>query len=797
MQRGDLRLVPRPELVHIRERLADPACRGVLLLGEPGTGKTTLLAAVGDELRNQGRAITGISVAGLRDAGELGRRMLEQYADPGIGRTLRSSAGGPSLDEAVTILRNSSSALSRPIVLLDGLDEAPYPSRLAGAIEQLIFQLESWQFIVASRQEAAGELRRFTGFEVIVLGNLGEAIAADLLRAYVPGLPDEIISRIIEFTGGQPVLLQVVARELGQRSSEWEGETGGPSSFEHALEWLVDEAVKASPDPEKKGLLLEELALAGGRDTIAHLASKAHLTPEEVRDLLAAPQARALVTVDEAAATASFFHDSLRDVIVSRRILKVPFKLADLKFGDEAAERDDLLSASYVQRPSAKTILGQNQTIVVGDRGSGKSAIFRKLAEDAAPAYQQKRAEICPVTNTGDLLHKIIADDKAWLDTDALRAAWLVVVAALVAKTAPASAPKNLRRDAAALRAALGFPGEAGASSLAKRAFRAIARLAGGTTLKFTVGPAELEVQLPSGSTARAGNASVDVDSFLRETDALLGESGRRAVVMFDRIDETFKYDRPRQQAVVQALLQAEAQVSLLENVQLIVFLRTDLFELYDIQEKNKLVSRTFTIEWAEEEWLQVLVRRVLANEPLERLARRLSVADGGADVRAGLEVLFPPEIEGQPVDRWLIESLRNGNGDISPRLAVLLLYLARQRAARPDAVVSALPLFTAVEAGEAMTKLSDLSFSEVVNDFKVGPSFVQNCRAGKLEMFALDDVRDLFDEAEGKISDQVRLLERLGFLERIVRQRSTETGTVRESLFRIPRLYTRCWGHA
>jgi len=235
----------------------------------------------------------------------------------------------------------------------------------------------------------------------------------------------------------------------------------------------------------------------------------------------------------------------------------------------------------------------------------------------------------------------------------------------------------------------------------------------------------------------------------------------------------------------------------LLENIRLIIFLRTDLFELYDIQEKNKLVSRTFTIEWAEEEWLQVLVRRVLANKPLERLARLLSVPDGRADERAGLEVLFPAEIEGQPVDRWLIDSLRNGNGDISPRLAVLLLYLARKRAARPNAVVSALPLFSAVEAGEAMTELSDLCFKEVVNDFKVAQAFVQNCRSGKIETFALDDVRTLFDEAEGKISEQVRLLERLGFLERIVKQSTTETGTVRESLFRIPPLYTRCFDHA
>jgi hypothetical protein len=91
------------------------------------------------------------------------------------------------------------------------------------------------------------------------------------------------------------------------------------------------------------------------------------------------------------------------------------------------------------------------------------------------------------------------------------------------------------------------------------------------------------------------------------------------------------------------------------------------------------------------------------------------------------------------------------------------------------------------------MTKLSDLSFSEVVNDFKVASSFVLNCRAGRIDKFALDDVRSLFNDSEGEISDQIRLLERLGFLERVVQER----GSVQQSLFRIPKLYTRCWDYA
>jgi len=262
---------------------------------------------------------------------------------------------------------------------------------------------------------------------------------------------------------------------------------------------------------------------------------------------------------------------------------------------------------------------------------------------------------------------------------------------------------------------------------------------------------------------------------------------------MFDRIDETFKYDRARQETVVQALLQAESRVSLHDRLGLVVFLRTDLFELYDIQEKNKLISRMLTLKWSEDEWLQVLVKRVLVNEPLDGLARRFGVTEGVMRTRAALEVLFSAEIEGQPVDRWLIDSLRNGNGDVSPRLAVLFLHLAQELSDGAAEIVSTLPLFGHEAMTKAMTRVSDLSFSEVVTDFKVAASFVLNCRAGKLHTFALTDVEQLFDEAEGKISEQVHLLERLGFLEGVVENSSSGA----RSLFRIPKLYSRCWDYA
>ena len=76
-----------------------------------------------------------------------------------------------------------------------------------------------------------------------------------------------------------------------------------------------------------------------------------------------------------------------------------------------------------------------------------------------------------------------------------------------------------------------------------------------------------------------------------------------------------------------------------MKNVRLIVFLRTDLFELYDIQEKTKLVPRTFTIEWTEEEWLQgprtVILRLPQAIGILAGAARTL--CDGAVPPQRGV----------------------------------------------------------------------------------------------------------------------------------------------------------------
>jgi hypothetical protein len=165
------------------------------------------------------------------------------------------------------------------------------------------------------------------------------------------------------------------------------------------------------------------------------------------------------------------------------------------------------------------------------------------------------------------------------------------------------------------------------------------------------------------------------------------------------------------------------------------------------------------------------------------------SIPDDAHDV--ALAAILPMEIEGLPAAEWLWEWMENGNGDVSPRQVILLLILAAQSPVAQHARLDRLPILPSGALQWGMDQLSELSFKELVDDFRVAPTFLANCRAGRVASFELAQVEPLFGKDEGSISVQVERLERLGYLERIVVQASEGK---KSSEFRVPKLFTRSW---
>jgi len=306
----------------------------------------------------------------------------------------------------------------------------------------------------------------------------------------------------------------------------------------------------------------------------------------------------------------------------------------------------------------------------------------------------------------------------------------------------------------------------------------------------LTLGPVTIEPNLKRRERGWLGS-DIRIDEFIDCADRFLQSNNRQLLIVFDQIDEAFKYQRDRQEALVQGLFLAESFLSLRQAIRLVVLLRTDLFELYDIQEKNKFVSRTVRLGWSRDELRKQLLKRLFSNSDLSAVMESLSSAAILSDVLAQIQfrVVFPTEIEGKPFEEWLFENLKNGKDQIAPRQIILFLNLTKDNA-KNDASHRRIPLFSEKEVADAMTRLSELSYQEVISDFRAATAFVRNCRAGKIVEFELEKVQTLFDTAEGPVVLQLELLERLGFLTRtIVRE-----GDSLSPRFRIPRLFTRCW---
>lgn len=186
---------------------------------------------------------------------------------------------------------------------------------------------------------------------------------------------------------------------------------------------------------------------------------------------------------------------------------------------------------------------------------------------------------------------------------------------------------------------------------------------------------------------------------------------------------------------------------------------------------------------------MSLLLSRVFADPVLQPLRERTFSDFGGA--RFGLRAAFPETVEGVPFQDWLWSFLRNGNGKISPRQIILLLLLSKNAKEAKETFVNELPIFTSSVLRQAADKLSEISFEEMLDDFRVAPGFLRNCRAEKVESLDTQDVDALFPKDDGDRHQQIDHLERLGFLERAVRQ---DSGGKKTSYFIIPRLFTRAW---
>jgi predicted transcriptional regulator/energy-coupling factor transporter ATP-binding protein EcfA2 len=747
-----------PQMIELDDLVHRGASPYIAVVGERGTGKTSLLAIAARRLRAEGHLVVAVSLVDVGRPEELTSRVVDECLKrlmagdvaPDLRAEIEQFGGkfsGEWRKADVSIFRRFTEILepylgkSRLLVLLfDGIDETRFPPRVATFLIDMTSGIPPQvRMIVTSRSlhDVKNLLENgFLMYSLSPLRPIDGMLAADYSKSvarYDGSLREQLVVLLLLFSSAS---ISLLAEASGRSTSEIE-------------------------------VLVQELSSAG------------------------------LISRDREQVTLS---SRLRRVTAARNLLQGS-SIENFHFGAEAAEHDPLLKNQFLARPDLARILTGEKTIILGDRGAGKSALFRRVQEigdkGGDPALVVAAAQ-----DPANVLQMMTVGDTPVSSPEKFKALWLLYVAALAAWQLQGEGNQKDLQDRRYTRAARTILRGFGWSERIKgegRMSRLAHAFAGAVTakVKISVGPIAIEPTgaLNSSSSGGMGRRRFEVYDFLRLTDDVLVKKQRRLLVAIDQIDEAHKYERPIQEAMVQGLMLAESFVAQSKAIRLAVFLRTDLWETYDIQEKNKFVLRTATLGWAARELETLLLDRLCTNEPFVEIGevlRRISAYRAEA-VAGALRFFFPEVVEGVSFIEWLFSGMRNARDRVSPRQVILFLNLSRDsamREVRGGGRREAIPVFGELHLREAMTQLSEFSYEEVVSDFRVATGFVRNLRAGKIREFDLDNVKDLFDAHEGSVAEQVERLERLGFLGREL----VEVDGGFRSRFRVPSLFTRCW---
>ncbi|QKW35234.1 hypothetical protein HUT06_15285 [Actinomadura sp. NAK00032] len=290
-----------------------------------------------------------------------------------------------------------------------------------------------------------------------------------------------------------------------------------------------------------------------------------------------------------------------------------------LDFGTPSAERDIArgLGSYFVESPTYQRVRSGAKTILMGNRGAGKSAIFKVLAarERAAGSHV---IELSPEDYSYELLSSTMEAEHAgsWAKTGAYAAAWKYLIYVLVMK---ALARKGMR--------------------LTKGGGREIHRYIRHNHGAHQLGTLSLLVSYLKRLEAikigpiEAGVRTRELDRLykLEEIHNLLPAlrrvlDGQRVVVFVDELDRGWDSSEDAK-AFVSGLFQACVSINgLHRNLRVYVSLRQELYDdipaLYeDAQKHRDLLERIY---WSEESLLELIAKRI-----------RYSAREKGFDVEA------------------------------------------------------------------------------------------------------------------------------------------------------------------
>lgn len=476
--------------------------------------------------------------------------------------------------------------------------------------------------------------------------------------------------------------------------------------------------------------------------------------------------------------------------------MKVKDILRHLNLGNSVAEFDEELEHYFVETETFRALTSNARDIIAGDKGTGKTALYKFLIRRYDTIPELEHVEIIPGFNpSGNSVFQRLAEGDTYTEGQ-YGTIWKAYILSLVGNYLLKYYEDNptllLNRLEEMLKQMGLRTKDFKPSTVFNGLFNLVRRLANpksaATTFTLTEqGMPSITPKVEFGGSSEAG-ADPEI---IRHADAFsllnaaLDEVNMDAWVVLDRLDEAFQGYPKTEIPALRSLFRTYLDLLEFNRVKLKLFVRNDLFRKVTkggFVNLTHINARKIEIVWEDEDLLNLLFRRVRTNAEFMRQIK--------GEQKTKEEIfytLFPEQVDTglrrAKTWSWIMSRIRDANGVRPPRNLIDLVLKAREAQLRQEdrdarEYVRGTVLITPDSIRVAHGKLSrERVWDTLLAESGEYVDYIDKFRDGKAE-YNEASIMNTLGVSDSEVKQVIKILMEMGFLE--------QTG----GTYKIPVLY-------
>jgi hypothetical protein len=457
--------------------------------------------------------------------------------------------------------------------------------------------------------------------------------------------------------------------------------------------------------------------------------------------------------------------------------------LPKLTVGSSVAEHDDALGRYFVETATYRALVQGEKDIVAGDKGTGKTALFRILQDRYASTPELTDVEVVAAFNpVGNPVFQKLADGDPLPEGEYV-GIWKSYAFALAGNWILALNDGAYSHKMQALDEMLSSTGLRSADDTPSTVFSQLINLVrrlvrpSGAEVSITFTPEGIPIVIPRlefTNSEQTQVARIDYDRALRLLNDVLTEVDLSLWLVLDRLDEAFQGFPAAEIPALRALFRTYLDLLAYDHLRLKLFVRKDLFRRIigdGFVNLTHINAQKIEIIWDDEDLFDLLCRRIAENADL---VSELGLSDHSREDL--FPAVFPEKVdvaERKPTTwNWILSRIRDGNGIKPPRNLIDLVMKAKdaqlRREVREERVYGGEPLLT----GDALKRGLEALSNERVEDTLLAEAgeyakLIERFRGGKAE-HNLESLAEALGTTVAEAKALVVPLSDIGFLEAI-----------------------------